>query len=305
MSNKTAVVFGATNGIGKACAKKLAQSGFSVVAVGRDAPGRKEEVVAELSKHGKDNVDPPHEFRPCNGFSLSQVSACAKEIVQDRKTVDAVVMTQGMATIQDFTPTEEGNDEKLTLHFWSRAAFSCMLLPALHKSTMPKGPVVVSILSGNVHSPYTNYKEDPELKKNYSIKNAADVAGFYNDLFFDALAKKSPSINFFHASPGFVNSNWGTEMPWFLRYPVRAIQSAVAKSTDECAHFMVDPIIKSQKGEPMIDRPGKGVFIMKEDASPGKLTSLHTDDAVNTIWKITAEVLGRVGVDIEKQVGGK
>ena len=298
--NRTAVVFGATNGIGKACAKKLAQEGFSVVAVGRDKPGRKEEIVEELSRNGGD-VDPPHEFRPCDAFSLSQVASCAKSIVADRESVDAVVMTQGMGSIQGFTPTSEGNDEKLTLHYWSRAAFSSTLLPALHKSTLPKGPVVVSVLSGGIHSPYIDYKDDPELKINYSIKNAADIAGFYNDLFFDTLGKKNPTVSFYHAAPGFVNSNWGTEMPWFLRYPIRAIQSSVAKSCDECAHYMIDPILRSQKGEEMIDRPGTGVYIMKEDASAGKLTNFHTDEALSAVWDITAEVLKRVGIQIDRE----
>jgi NAD(P)-dependent dehydrogenase (short-subunit alcohol dehydrogenase family) len=299
MTNKTAVVFGATNGIGKACANHLAKSGYSVVAVGRDKPGRKEEVIAELSKHGKD-PDPPHEFRICDGFSLSDVASCATGIVQDREVVDAVVMTQSMATIQGFTTTAEGNDEKLTLNYWSRAAFCSSLLPALHKSTMPKGPVVVSVLSGGIHSPYANFKNDPELKMNYSIKNAADITGFYNDLFFDGLAKKNPSVNFVHAAPGFVNSNWGTEMPWYIKYPLRVVQPLIAKSTQECASFMVDPILKSEANEPMMERPGTGIYVMRENAEPGKLTDQHTDDAVDFVWKTTAEVLGRVGIDINK-----
>lgn len=41
----------------------------------------------------------------------------------------------------------------------------------------------MSILSGGVHSPFQGYKTDPELKDTYSIKNAADMAGYYNDLF--------------------------------------------------------------------------------------------------------------------------
>ena len=303
MKSKTAIVFGATNGIGKACSKKLALNGFSVVAVGRDKPGRKEAILEELNRFcsDKDNkVDPPHEFRPCDAFSLSQVASCAKDIVKDREAVDAVVMSQGMATIQGFTPTaDEGNDEKLTLHYWSRAAFTATLLPALQKSTMPKGPVVVTILSGGVHAPYKHYKTDPELKKNYSIKNAADFAGFYNDLFFDGMAKKHPKINFIHASPGFVASNWGTEMPWFLKGPIRAIQSCAAKSPDDCAHYMVDPILRSLNDETMIDRPGIGIYIMKEDATPGQVTNLHTSDAVNSVWDITADVLERVGIHLE------
>ena len=98
------------------------------------------------------------------------------------------------------------------------------LMPALRESKcMRGGPVVLSVLSGGVHGPYKEYKTDPELKNNYSIKNAADFAGFYNDLVLDRMAEKNPSTNFVHASPGFVASNWGTEMPAYLRYPIRCL----------------------------------------------------------------------------------
>ncbi|KAL3776059.1 hypothetical protein HJC23_008214 [Cyclotella cryptica] len=87
---------------------------------------------------------------------------------------------------------------------------------------MPGGPVVLSILSGGIHSAYTKYGTDPELRDHYSIKNAVDFAGFYNDVFFDRLAKQPSNrcINFIHAAPGFVASNWGTEMPAYIRGPI-------------------------------------------------------------------------------------
>ena len=161
----------------------------------------------------------------------------------------------------------------------------------------------MSILSGGVHSPFQGYKTDPELKDTYSIKNAADMAGYYNDLFFDALAKRSNngSINFIHSCPGFVNSNWGTEMPWYLKGVIRCMQP-LGKSTSECAEFMVDPVLRSATGQEMIDRPNgdfDGVFIMHEDATASKLTKAHTEDAVSSVWKTTAEVLRRAGLDIE------
>ena len=43
------MVVGAAGGIGAACAGRLAEAGFGVVAVGRDKPGRAEAVVAELN----------------------------------------------------------------------------------------------------------------------------------------------------------------------------------------------------------------------------------------------------------------
>jgi len=300
-TNKTAVVVGATNGIGQACAHRLAEAGFSIIAVGRDKPGRSESIISDLNAKGGG----PHEFRACDAFSLKDVKECADGIVKDKKNIDALVMTQGMATIQGFTPTIDGNDEKLTLHIWSRAAFTNQLLPALRGSTMPNGPVVMSVLSGGVHSPFKGYATDPELKNTYSIKNAADAAGYYNDLFFDALSKKknNQNINFIHAAPGFVNSNWGTEMPWYLRGVIRCMQP-MGKSTTECAEFMVDPILKSAVGESLLNRPSnndKGIFIMNQDASAGSLTKEHTVDALNSVLNTTVTVLKRASIYVDEE----
>ena len=211
-----------------------------------------------------------------------------------------------MATVQNFTPTAEGNDEKITLHFWSRAAMSACLLPSLRRSAMPGGAVVVSILSGGVHGVYNGLVHDPELQNTYSIPRAADMAGYYNDLFFDALGrrKENEKLNFVHAAPGFVNSNWGTELPWYARALVRCAQPLLGKKMDDCAEFMVDPILKSATGTKMIERPGgvsRGVYIMNEDATPGNLTNEHTYDAMERVWNITAKVLKMVGIDINEK----
>lgn len=111
--------------------------------------------------------------------------------------IDYLVMTHGMATIQGFKPSkEEGLDQKLTLHVYSRASFAKGLLPAL------------SVLSAGIHSAYTGYKTDPEVcNGGYSIKNAADAGGFYNDVFLDSLSRENANVAFFHASPGFVNTS--------------------------------------------------------------------------------------------------
>ena len=35
----------------------------------------------------------------------------------------------------------------------------------------------------------------------YSLKNAADAAGFYNDIGLDCLAREHPTVAFVHAAP--------------------------------------------------------------------------------------------------------
>jgi NAD(P)-dependent dehydrogenase (short-subunit alcohol dehydrogenase family) len=311
-AKRTAVVVGATSGIGEACALRAAEQGYCVIAVGRDRPGRAEAVVERLTEASRqtssdDALLPKHEFRPCDAFSLKSVHECATSISKDHPVVDALVLTQGMATIQSFTPTkEEGNDEKLTLHYWSRIAMTNGLLPSLRKSTMKGGAVVLSVLSGGVHSPWKNYASDPELKKNYSIPNAANCAGYYNDLGFDHLARQADNsnINFVHSSPGFVNTNWGTEFPWALRQMVRLFQPLGRRPSD-CAEFMIGPtVFASDAGDALPPRPNDdgsgGVYIMGENGQAKDLTNLHTQEARDFVWKTTVEVLGRAGIQLEK-----
>jgi NAD(P)-dependent dehydrogenase (short-subunit alcohol dehydrogenase family) len=316
--NRTAVVVGATSGIGEACAHRLAENGYTVIAVGRDRPGRAEALVQALklkSENGlststssndndKEKVIPNHEFYPCDAFSLANVSETAKLILDKHDTIDALVLTQGMATTQGFTPTSEGNDEKLTLHYYSRVAMANALLPALRKSTTStNGPTVLTVLSGGVHSPYKGYKNDPDLKKSYSVKNAADCAGFYTDLGFDnmALDDKNKSINFVHASPGFVNTNWGTEFNFILRSIVRCMQ-VMGKSGSDCAEYMVgNTILASDAGDPLPERlngKASGLIVMGESGESKELTTLHTDEARDFVWQHTVRILEKAGLQM-------
>eukprot|EP00929_Paragymnodinium_shiwhaense_P115739 TRINITY_DN84810_c0_g1_i1.p1 TRINITY_DN84810_c0_g1~~TRINITY_DN84810_c0_g1_i1.p1 ORF type:complete len:350 (-),score=41.80 TRINITY_DN84810_c0_g1_i1:13-1062(-) len=287
---RTAVVVGATSGIGEGCALRLAQAGYSVIAVGRDA-NRGALVVQACAEK---NAAAQHSFRQCDSFSLKNVRQCAEEIAKAHPTVDALVMTQGMATVQGFTPTVDGNDEKLTLHYWSRMYFTTTLLPALCRAEEPR---VISVLSGGVHSPFRRYKEDPELRESYSIKNAADAAGYYNDLGLDALAHENPKPIFVHSAPGFVNTRWGTEMPWYIKGLVRMLQP-LGKSPADAAECMLAPIFRTR--DELLGTSGSGegddknaVVILDQHGGPAKPTELHSPEARDFIWERTQEVLQR------------
>jgi len=325
-TNLKAVVIGATSGIGQGCAHRLAEQGYTVLAIGRPGIGRAEQIIEELTAKSKSSAGalgiglgasrgiPAHEFYATDAFSLQQVHQTAQEILSKHPTIDVLVITQGMATTQGFTPTKEGNDEKLTLHYFSRIAIANALLPALLNSSaehkynsdnarMKKGPVVMSILSGGVHGPYENYQKDFSLEKNYSVKNAADAAGFYNDLGLDQMAckKGNEGINFIHSSPGFVNTNWGSEFGTVLRCMVRMMQP-LGKSPGDCAEYMLGPtVFASQVGHDLPERlvGNKGLFVMGEKGQSKSLTRMHTDEAKAFVWGKTVEVLKKAGIDIE------
>lgn len=108
-------------------------------------------------------------------------------------------------------------------------AFIFSLLPSLqnHPAARPSSARVLSVLSAGLHSPYTDYQAHPDLSDNYSLKAAADAAGFYNDLTLDSLARENPSVSFIHFAPGMVASSWGTEMPVLVKGKLFVLSFAV------------------------------------------------------------------------------
>jgi NAD(P)-dependent dehydrogenase (short-subunit alcohol dehydrogenase family) len=199
---RSALVIGGTSGIGYGVARALAREGCNVTISGRSLE-RGEECVREL-KIISGREDGEFNFVPCNSFLIKNIKQMTDEYQQKHDKLDILVLTQGMATIQGLTETSEGIDEKLALHYYGRFAYITFLLPLLRKST--HHPKVLSVLSGGVHTPYAEYASDPMLKKNYSISNAANAAGFYNDLAVEKFSEQAENskVGFVHAGPGFV-----------------------------------------------------------------------------------------------------
>jgi NAD(P)-dependent dehydrogenase (short-subunit alcohol dehydrogenase family) len=270
-----AFVAGGTSGIGRAMAATLAGAGWNVTVAGRRAEAATALQAEVAAAGGKGSIS----FRHMDGFDLSSVRAAVTETVAEAdQPVSLLVLSQGMATLQGYTPTKDGLDEKLQLHYYSRIAATLALLEA-----QPTQPLrVLSVLSGGIHSAAPSLRTDPFLRETYGIKAAADTAGAYNDLGFARLAELRPDSVFVHASPGFVKTAWGTEMPWIVRTAVRTLQVFGRPATD-CARYLLSPLLSLSLS------PGLHIFDQYGKEVPPSLVNKEDTDI---LWAHTKEALG-------------
>jgi len=194
LQGKQALVVGGTAGIGRGFCEFLASQGANVVVSGRSRE-RGEEVVAEMRRLSGGG-DARFEFRPVNTLLFSDIRRFSEDFAKSYQDLDLLVITAGIASMAGRSPTAEGVDEKLVMHYYGRVAMIEGLMPLLERSAAkPNSDVrVLSILSAGVHSAYKDYKTDPELVGNFSLMNAANHAGFYNDLAADQLSRLHPNI---------------------------------------------------------------------------------------------------------------
>lgn len=258
------MVVGGTSGIGHGIAHALAAKRYAVTVIGRTEKG----VVAQLP--GSD-----HTFVPMDAFSLASVTSVATA----SPAPDLLVMTQGMATLQGHTPTADGLDQKLQLHYFSRIHLARLLAPR-----MPPGARVLTVLSAGVHSAFARAADDFELRQRYSVADAANAAGFYTDAGFEALAEQHPALTVAHAHPGFVNTRWGAEMPWILRAAIRPLQAGFGRSAVRCGEVLTEALLAlPEGGYHLIGKDGEAI-----DKAKG---IQHTREERDMIWEKTLALL--------------
>jgi len=272
-----ALVFGGTSGIGQGIAMRLARAKVSVTIVGRDEK-RGEAIVGEM-KTVANAPEAQFDFMRCDASLVRNVEAFAQEYAKRHGDgIDFLVLSQGIGSMAGRTPTLEGIDVKLAIHYYCRMALIRALIPQLQLKPEPR---VLSVLSGGVHKAYEEYKTDPALDTTFSLKNAANLAGFYQDIGLDSYSREFKNVGFVHISPGYVNTNWGTELPWYAKGPTRVLQP-LADSPEKCAEFMCEALFNSAYKT--------GFHVLNQTATPVSTVSLH-EQAREFVWQHTNDLL--------------
>lgn len=136
LEGKTAVVTGATSGLGREAAQLLARQGAEVTVVGRDA-GRTAQALSETGADSSALADLS---------LLRETSALADSLARDHDALDILVLNAGAMT-HEFTLTDEGNEVTLATHVLSQFLLVDALRPLLESS----GARVIVVSSGGMY----------------------------------------------------------------------------------------------------------------------------------------------------------
>ena len=148
LRGRTAVVTGATGGLGRATAHALAGLGARVVLVGRDA-GRLEQLAADLRADlGGTADDNRFPIQLADMADLADVRAAARAIAASEPVIDLVVDNAGMIYAER-TATADGTEASMALMVVGPFVLVSGLLPSLRRASDAR---VIAVTSGGMYA---------------------------------------------------------------------------------------------------------------------------------------------------------
>jgi retinol dehydrogenase-12 len=201
LAGKTAVVTGATAGIGQVVAQTLAARGAAVLVVARD-PGRMRATLASLA--------PPasgaHAVFAADLSSLIQTRRVAGEIGAEHPVIDILINNAG-GVFPVRQATDEGLERTFALNHMSYFVLTEGLLERVKAA--PQGRVVST--ASRMHSMGKLDFDDMQMTRGYEAYAAYGRSKLCNILFTRALARRlagtAVTANALH--PGFVATAFG------------------------------------------------------------------------------------------------
>lgn len=219
MQDKTVLVTGATNGIGKATAIALARMGAQVVLVGRSRP-KIEATASEIYKRtGNNSLD----MLLADLAVMSDIQRLAEEFQSRYSRLDVLVNNVGGIFTQRQL-TSDGYEMTFALNHLSYFLLTHLLLDTLKASTPAR---IVNVASDAHRFGPLNF-DDLENENSYSIGGfrAYGQSKLMNVLFTYELARRlegtGVTVNALH--PGSVATGFGQNNTGVVKFMIRAFQ---------------------------------------------------------------------------------
>ncbi|KAH8918463.1 NAD(P)-binding protein [Atractiella rhizophila] len=280
-SPPVSLFLGGTSGVGEGMATKLAQQTGGrahIILLGRNEEKAKQ-IMQSWPKHEEGKA----EFVKCDVADLTQVREVTKDLKGRLEKINFLVLSPGLLTMQGYTPTKDGLDYKLQLHYFSRFRFAYDLIDLVDEAAKRgEKASLISILDGAGRGGKV-FEEDLGLEKNYSLKNAAGTAITYNDIMVSEFSRRYPSISAFHILPGFVWTPIMNGLPRAVTL-IGPLFKPFARSIEQAAEWMWYRPWSSEEAW------SKGAWSLNDKAELGT-ENKHVDERIRKlVWDFSVEV---------------
>ena len=145
LADKTALVTGATDGVGKLIVQALAQAGARVLIHGRNA----ERGAAVLASLG----GAPHDFLRADLASLAEVRGLAAEVLARTDRLDILINNAGVGStsrgVSGRETSRDGHELRFAVNYLAPFLLTHLLLPTIRKSAPAR---IVNVSSAGQHA---------------------------------------------------------------------------------------------------------------------------------------------------------
>ena len=209
MENKTILITGSTDGIGKITATELAKQGNIVIVHGRNK-AKAEKVVEEIkATTGNNNID----YIIADLLSLADIKRMSEEFKTKYDHLDVLINNAGAFFGKVRETTKEGFEKTITLNLFAPFLLTQLLLPTLEKSSSARIINLYSAMHKNGGNPdFNNFQSE----KVYATNKAYGLSKLYLVWNTQHLAKllkeqgiNNVTVNACH--PGAVATNFGQD----------------------------------------------------------------------------------------------
>lgn len=274
----TALVTGASSGIGKEAAKALAALGWHVIAHGRD-PDRTAAAEAEIRHVATGRVD----MLNCDLAILSDTAQMADQIAKLTDRVDVMLCNAG-GMRSELVVTSEGNEASFAGNHLGHFLLVQRLMPQLRAA---KNARVISTTSdGHFYCKAIQW-DDLQLIGNWDAGASYCLVKLCNVLFTRELAKRGAAdgivTHAFH--PGVVGSNFTSHVP----DSTRAYMATLDAQTPEVAAQPLIWLATSDEAGTMT-----GLYWNKAVAEEPNALALDDSNATR-LWTESAALLAKDG----------
>ncbi len=269
---KTALVTGATDGVGKATAKKLLSEGWKVIIIGRN-PARCNSTVTELKDStGNDNIS----AIVANLSILNEVKNASDNFLQGNQPLDFLMLNANAIT-NDRTITSEGFEQNFALGYLSRALMIKKLENVL--KTTPNSHILAVVGLDTVRLDF----EDLTIKNNFTGRKALGRWQWSMNVFTkEFCSKQTIPLNLY--MPGLVKTKILANEPQPMRAFVKLMNVLVGISVEKSAENVF-----SVMNDIAANKKNGACYSWKKERSFPKV-EVKSDDQ-KRLWELTENLL--------------